>query len=199
MLFEVDLQAAIIDQSWLIEAANAIYIWAHWPLIGAIGLWLYVRQHDRYRKYRNTMLISGAIGVVIFALFPTAPPRLANPEIVDTIVTRSDLYRVMQPPVLTNQYAAVPSLHFGWNLLMGLALVREARFVPLRLVGWLSPPLMLLATLVTGNHYILDIVAGGAIVLVVLAVVDRESLRIPSWRLRRDTVQLAEEKVPIDR
>lgn len=176
IFFEVDLQRAVIDEAWLIGAANATYIWAHWPLIGAVGLWLYLGRRSRYRVYRNTMLLSGAIGVVIFALFPTAPPRLANPEMIDTIVERTDIYRVMQPPLLTNQYAAVPSLHFGWNLLMGIALVRESTQLPLRLLGWASPPAMLLATLLTANHYVLDVVAGGAITLLALLVVERRSV-----------------------
>lgn len=172
IFFEVELQRAVIDYGWVIEAANAVYIWAHWPLIGAIGLWLYLAQRDRYRVYRNTMLLSGAIGVVIFALFPTAPPRLANPEVIDTVVERTDIYRVMQPPLLTNQYAAIPSLHFGWNLLMGIALVRESNLFWARGIGWVSPPAMLIATLVTANHYVLDIVAGGGLVLLALVAVE---------------------------
>ncbi len=172
IFFEVDLQRAVIEHDWIVEAANGVYIWAHWPLIGAVGLWLYFTRHERYRVYRNTMLVSGAIGVVIFALFPTAPPRLANPDLVDTVVERTDIYRVMQPPLLTNQYAAIPSLHFGWNLLMGYAMVRESGQGWIRALGWISPPAMLLSTLLTANHYILDIVAGGAVVLVALLAVE---------------------------
>jgi hypothetical protein len=182
IFFEVELQQAVIDWSWLIELANGAYIWAHWPLIGAVGLWLYFTQHERYRVYRTTMLISGAVGVVIFALFPTAPPRLANPDVIDTVVDRTDIYRVMQPPLLTNQYAAVPSLHFGWNLLMGIAMVRESNQLTVRLLGWLSPPAMLVATIVTANHYVLDAVAGGAIVLVALFLVERRPRFVRSRR-----------------
>jgi len=184
IFFEVDLQNAVIDYSWLIEAANATYIWLHWPLIGAVGLWLYFTSRPEYRKYRNTMLLSGAIGVVIFALFPTAPPRLANPDVIDTVVERTDIYRVMQPPLLTNQYAAIPSLHFGWNLLMGIALVRESQLIWVRVIGGLSPVAMLIATIVTANHYVLDVVAGAAIVIFALALVEAWP---PRW-LRERTV-----------
>lgn len=173
IFFEVDLQHALIDYSWLIELANSVYIWGHWPVVGAIGLWLYFTRRRAYRRYRNTMLLSGAIGLAIFALFPTAPPRLANPDLIDTVVERTNTYRVMQPPQLTNQYAAVPSLHFGWNLLMGIALIREAKYLSLRVFGWVMPPVMLVATIVTANHYVLDAVAGAAVVLFALGIVER--------------------------
>lgn len=198
IFIEVDLQQAVIDQAWLIELANGVYIWGHWPVIGGIGLWLYFTRHDRYTTYRNTLLVSGAIGVAIFALFPTAPPRLANPELVDTIVQRTDYYRVMQPPQLTNQYAAVPSLHFGWNLLMGMALIRESSNQGLRLLGWVLPPLMVVATVVTANHYVLDLVAGAVVVLIGLVIVERWPLHVPhphrpNWRpAAADSTSLAE-------
>lgn len=188
IFFEVALQQTMVQYSWLIEAANGVYIWAHWPLIGAVGLWLYFARHERYRVYRNTMLLSGAVGVVIFALFPTAPPRLANPDVIDTVVERTDIYRVMQPPLLTNQYAAVPSLHFGWNLLMGIAMVRESSQLGIRLLGWLSPPAMVVATILTANHYVLDVVAGGAIVLLALYTVERWPRFTARWREERATV-----------
>jgi hypothetical protein len=175
LLVEVRLQEALLGVRGVLEAANGIYIWWHWPVIGVAGLWLYLTRQDRYRVYRNTMLVSGAIGVVIFALFPTAPPRLADPAIIDTVVEHSQVYRVMQPPPLTNQYAAIPSLHFGWNLLIGIALFRESRVPVVRAFGLISPPLMLLATVVTGNHYVLDTIAGGTLVLVSLWLVERAS------------------------
>lgn len=185
IFFEVDLQRALIDQSWLIELANAIYIWGHWPVVGVIGLWLYFTRRRAYRRYRNTMLLSGAIGIAIFALFPTAPPRLANPDLIDTIVERTNTYRVMQPPQLTNQYAAIPSLHFGWNLLMGIALVREAKHPGVRLFGLVMPPAMVAATILTANHYVLDAVAGAVVVLVALGIVERWWPRPETWPWRR--------------
>lgn len=183
LLIEVDVQQALLDVWGVIDTANAVYIWWHWPVIGAAGLWLYLRRPVQYRVYRNAMLVSGGIGVVIFALFPTAPPRLANPEIIDTVISQTDVYRVMQPPALTNQYAAVPSLHFGWNLLIGIALFRESPLLIVRLFGVISPPLMVLATIVTGNHYVLDVLVGGVLVLLALWIVQRAMSDVPS----RDT------------
>ena len=67
---------------------------------------------------------------------------------------------MLQPPLFTNQYAAMPSLHAGWDLLVGMAIVAAASSVWLRAIGFILPMLMALAVVFTANHYILDVVAG---------------------------------------
>jgi hypothetical protein len=115
-------------------------------------------------------VISGAIGLVIFALFPVAPPRLADVDIVDTVTLHSNSYRVLQPPGLVNQFAAVPSLHFGWNLLIGIVLFTKGQNVITRAAGLAIPPIMLLAIVLTANHYIIDALLGGMVALAGLAL-----------------------------
>lgn len=163
---EPTLQAAILDERWIVNAANWMYVWGHWPLIILAAAWLYLNMPTTYRLYRNAFLVSGAIGLVIFSLFPVAPPRLADVDIVDTVTLYSHSYRVLQPPALVNQYAAVPSLHFGWNLLIGIMLVTKGRTLSTRVAGALVPPVMFLAIVLTANHFILDAVAGGAVALI---------------------------------
>ena len=172
LLVEAELQALIIDHDWLVDLANATYIGLHWPLISATAIWLHAQHPRRYLDYRNAMLLSGLIGLIVFATLPVAPPRLADPELIDTVVERSNAYRLMQPPQLTNQYAAMPSLHLGWNLLMGIALVRESSRRALHLVGWLTPLVMLLAMILTANHYLLDGIAGATVAIVALLAVE---------------------------
>jgi hypothetical protein len=112
------------------------------------------------------MLISGAIGLVIFVYVPVAPPRfMTQYGFIDTVTERTNAYRVLQPPAFTNQYAAMPSLHFGWNLLMGIAWASLSGNRWTRLFGWLMPPLMFAAIVLTANHYLLDGVAGGALAM----------------------------------
>jgi membrane-associated phospholipid phosphatase len=84
---------------------------------------------------------------------------------VDTITEDSQAYRVLQPPAFVNQYAAMPSLHSGWNLLVGMAIVAASTSVLLRVFGYVMPVLMGLSVVVTANHYILDVVAGVTLVL----------------------------------
>jgi hypothetical protein len=80
-----------------------MYIWGHWPLIGAVAAWLFFRRPDTYRLFRNAFLISGAIGIILFVLYPVAPPRLAGVDVVDTVTMYSNSYHVLQPPAFVNQ------------------------------------------------------------------------------------------------
>ena len=134
-LWEPRLQELIIDHHWMVTALNWVYIWGHWPFIGIVAMWLFLFHRDKYRLIRNAFLISGGIGLIIFDVFPVAPPRLAETDVVDTLMRFSNSYRVLQPPGLVNVYAAFPSLHFGWNLLMGIALFAWSRPRIPRLIG----------------------------------------------------------------
>ena len=167
------LQQVLLGIPSAVTVANWVYIWAHWPVIIATAVWLAVGRPDVFRRLRDAMTISGAVGMVVFAAYPLAPPRLVDAGLVDTVSDQSVAYRVLQPPAFVNQYAAMPSLHAGWNLLIGIALVTAASGVLLRVVGCVLPVLMAVAVVATANHYVLDVVAGLALVLVAHAVAVR--------------------------
>ena len=167
------LQQVLLSIPSAVTVANWVYIWAHWPVIIATAVWLAVGRPDVFRRLRDAMTISGAVGMVVFAAYPLAPPRLVDAGLVDTVSDQSVAYRVLQPPAFVNQYAAMPSLHAGWNLLIGIALVTAASGVLLRVVGCVLPVLMAVAVVATANHYVLDVVAGLALVLVAHAVAVR--------------------------
>lgn len=164
--WEEDLQSAIVRDDCVVAVANWVYIWWHWPVIGVAAVWLLLNRPGTYYRCRNAFLISGGIGLIVFATFPVAPPRLVPGfDVVDTVTMYSSGYRVMQPPAFTNQYAAMPSLHYGWNLLIGLAIWRQAPLPAARVFGAAMPVAMLLAIVVTANHYIIDAIAGAALAL----------------------------------
>ncbi|MBA4179770.1 MAG: inositol phosphorylceramide synthase [Anaerolinea sp.] len=169
--WEPDLQSLIADRQWLVNAVNWVYIWGHWPVIAVTAVWLYLHHPVMYSRTRDAFLVSGAIGLIVFALYPVAPPRLIDIGLMDTVTLHSNAYRYLQPPALVNQYAAMPSLHFGWNLLIGLMIFRCATNVAARIFGLVLPVLMFLAVVLSGNHFILDAVAGGALALGALGVV----------------------------
>lgn len=169
--WEWAMQEAILDHSWLVALANWVYIYGHWPAIVAALLWLALRHPDKYVTLRNALFISGAIGIVIFIVLPTAPPRMLDVGLVDTVSERSSSYRALQPPGLLNKHAAMPSLHFGWNLLVGVALYRAFRSPALRVLAVLLPTAMGFAVVATANHYVLDAIAGAAVALAGLALV----------------------------
>jgi membrane-associated phospholipid phosphatase len=171
--WEPSIQAAATGQHWLVTLVNWVYIWGHWPVIVAVAVWLFTHRPEAFRRTRTAFFVSGAIGMVFFILFPAAPPRLAGAGFMDTVAQYSHTYRALQPPSLVNRYAAFPSLHFGWDLLIGLALVTNARSRAARALGVAMPVAMAIAVVMTANHWIVDVVAGGAIALLGLVIATR--------------------------
>lgn len=178
------VQRQLVDYQRVIDLMNWVYIWGHWPVIFVAACWLFVRRPRTYYIIRNAFLISGGVGLIVFATFPVAPPRLATPEFIDTITLHSNAYRVLQPPAFVNQYAAMPSLHFGWDLLIGGAIAREVKAWPIRIWGLILPVLMLGAVVITANHFIIDAVAGGILVAVALWAAVHISIRARGTALR---------------
>jgi membrane-associated phospholipid phosphatase len=160
LAWEADLQRAVIDLPLVTTLANWIYIYGHWPFIIGVLSWLAIRHRSVFERVRDAMLASGGAGLIIFATLPMAPPRLAGLGLVDTVTTRSNSYRVLQPAAFTNQYAAMPSLHVGWNLVVSLALIIATHQVWVRVLAVAATFGMDAAVVLTANHYVLDVVAG---------------------------------------
>lgn len=148
---ELELQELVRSNEMLVDLANWVYIWGHWPVIAATLAVLAFRNPGTYRELRNAMFLSGAVGLLVFALFPVTPPRLFGAEYLDTVTARSTSYRVLQPPALVNKYAAIPSLHVGWNLIVGLTWARVGR-----------ARATTIAVVATANHWVLDVALGSA-------------------------------------
>jgi len=179
--FEAAFQRPV-DASETVETlANWVYIWGHWPVIIVTMIWLVWRHRPQFLRLRDAMMVSGALGMVVFVTYPVAPPRLAGLGLVDTVTESSHAYRILQPPAFVNQYAALPSLHSGWDLLVGMAIFSAATSVFLKIVGCVMPVLMAAAVIATANHFVVDVVAGIALVLVGHAV----ALALERRRVRR--------------
>ncbi|MGI8552996.1 MAG: phosphatase PAP2 family protein [Dehalococcoidia bacterium] len=170
LLHERQIQSLVLPHQWLLQTFNAIYIWGHLPLLIAVAVWLFVCHRRGYRVIRNAILISGGIGLILFYGFPVAPPRLIpSLHIVDTAALIAPVYNAVEPKVFFNPYAAIPSMHIGWDLLIGLGLLWCSRSILLRWFGALLPLGMLLAVIVTGNHYVVDGLAGAVVGVAALA------------------------------
>jgi hypothetical protein len=169
--WEGAVQDVVVGSQALLDAVNAVYMYGHWPVIIVAGVLLFRHRRREYYRLRNAFLITGLIGLVVFALYPVAPPRLTDMPLVDTVTRHAEGYRQIIPPELVNQYAAMPSFHAGWNLLVGIAVFRATRNPLLRGLAVLGPLAMAAAVVATANHYVIDVVAGVAIVLAGLAAV----------------------------
>jgi membrane-associated phospholipid phosphatase len=140
-----------------------------------------------YVSVRNTLLLATLISLVIFALYPAAPPRVAGIGISDPVSGGQFNLNHGLVSSLYNPFAAMPSMHFGYALIVGVSLICEAHADGLRLTGLLYPALVLLIIITTGNHFLLDAVAGAAVVgaaaLIVRAVapVSRSNERARRW------------------
>jgi hypothetical protein len=167
--WERGAQGAVVGSDVLVTLTNWVYIWGHWPVILSTAAVLYFLRRDRYYLLRNALFISGAIGFVLFALVPVAPPRLLELGLVDTVTDQSNAYRALQPPGLTNQYAALPSLHVGWNVVVGIVLLLTTTNLAVRAFAVASPIAMGFAVVATANHFVVDVAAGLVVVLVGLA------------------------------
>ncbi|GIF73302.1 hypothetical protein Asi02nite_28200 [Asanoa siamensis] len=126
---ELAVQHALLRHGWLVDAANSYYYaYVHFPATAAVLVWLYLRRPPLYRRTRRILAWLTAVALLAHVSFPLAPGRLVPATgLVDT----GALYgpSVYGPPgtdTLTNQYAAMPSLHVGWALAVAVALVAAA-------------------------------------------------------------------------
>ena len=168
--WEMPLQHVFLSHLDLaVHLLNFTYAWGYWLILAGSFGYLYLRRRDVYSRLRNAMIISGIIGFFVFASFPAAPPRLASVGILDTAqLAHSVLEEVTRPSALTNENAAMPSFHFGWILLCGVCLAETLKRPVSKALVLLLPVIMGLTIIVTGNHYVVDAVAGGVLCLLAL-------------------------------
>jgi hypothetical protein len=183
--WEGAIQAAVVERQVLVDAANAVYIYGHWPVLIGAGILLFRYRRPYYYRLRNVCLLTGLVGLVIFTLFPVAPPRLTDLPMIDTVTRDSEGYRQVLPPAMVNQFAAMPSFHAGWNLLVGVIVFRATHHWLLRAFAVVMPAAMGVAVVATANHFVIDVVVGVSIVLAGLFAVNRWDARHRSRRLAR--------------
>lgn len=182
--WEKAAQDTILNYDFLVTFFNWVYMYFHWPVLAFAAVFTFVVARPHYITYRNAMIVSGMIGLAFFALYPVAPPRLADPtSFFDSLAVLSKSFEVLQPQGLVNRYAALPSFHVGWNMLAGAALWHGSRHWAIRSFSVVSPALMTLAVVVTANHWVVDVVAGlliAGVALLVARRIDRRRLGAPT-------------------
>jgi hypothetical protein len=166
-------------QSWLVEhalgvvrVANEFYTLGYFPVLILCAVLLYRFSPQRFRIFKWTFMLGLGFALISFSVFPLAPPRML-PEVgfVDTQwMFGSNLYRQESVLSFYNPYAAMPSLHFGWALLVGLVACSSHRRI-LKVLGVLYPCCMAIVIVTTGHHYFLDIVGGGVVIALAHSIV----------------------------
>ena len=161
---EPNVQEAARRVPGLLGTLGVAYVTLHLIATSALLLWLYCTRNEAFPRIRTTLIVASFLSLVVFLVFPTAPPRLAGIGISDTVSHGGvDLNHGLVNS-LYDPYAAVPSMHVGYALVVGAVLARTARRTALRVAGWLYPPFVLLVIVATGNHFFFDAAAGAAVV-----------------------------------
>ncbi|WP_393075568.1 phosphatase PAP2 family protein [Streptomyces sp. LN704] len=167
------VQGALLHSDTLVHIANAYYATVHFPATAAFLVWMYLRRPVHYVWARRVLAVITSAALVLHLTFPLAPPRLlAAAGLVDTGQVYGPTVYGAHPATdqMANQFAAMPSLHFGWALMVAIGLIAATRS-RLRWLWLLHPLVTLLVIVGTANHYWLDSIAAAALLGVALAVI----------------------------
>jgi hypothetical protein len=181
---EATIQRAAHHVDGLTAFLGYAYVSLHLAVTVSVLAWVYACRRHAYARLRNTLALASLLAVAGYALFPTAPPRLAGLGITDTVsaATPVNLDSSLVSS-LYNPYAAVPSMHIGFSLVVAVAVVRLARHRLVRIVGALYPVFVLFMIVATGNHFFVD-AAAGALAAAVAAVAAPLLSVQPGWPRR---------------
>jgi membrane-associated phospholipid phosphatase len=181
-------------QEWFLSWRPFISFWnifygsVHFVLPIVALVWLYVKAPARYLRWRNTMFIMLALGLIGFWLYPLMPPRLL-PEsygFVDTRLEYFGLGKASRSESSDNLYAAMPSLHIAYATWFAIGLWPLVRRPWAKGLLVAYPAGQLFCTVVTANHFFLDAVGGW----VVLAIAWLLASAPTAWRARRRSAQV---------
>ncbi len=170
IFWEPTIQAWSIHYHWSQEVANFVYAYLHFPVLIVVGVWLWFRGRERFTEMRNTMFISMVIGLCFYYLLPTAPPRLLAAHghdlgFVDTVFGGNTAVTYSQPSLLLNNYAAIPSFHFGWIVMASAAIWVNTESRTLRVIAVALSAVMGWAIVASANHFFFDMALGVAVVV----------------------------------
>jgi hypothetical protein len=169
-LYELTFQN-FVDQRHLLET---VVSWTYWnsefTVVGIAVLWVYLRRHDAFLGFRNSVLLANLIGLIGYVFVPTAPPRLLG-------IGFTDQHRDGLISLAANPYAAMPSLHAADALIVGVVLFSVCRNWWSKAIWAAWPAWVWFAVMATGNHFWLDCVAGIFVALVAMAVVYNRRIR----------------------
>ena len=165
LFHELGVQQAAAKVPGLPAFLGAAYITLHLFATVAFLVWVFRSRRRAFPLVRTTLVGSTAIALVIYVLYPVAPPRLTELGFADTVTNGIGLNLSSELlGALYNPLAAVPSLHFGYSLLVGVGVYALAQRRWVRLLGVSYPLFMLYTIVATGNHFVLDAVAGAVVV-----------------------------------
>jgi membrane-associated phospholipid phosphatase len=178
-VIEISLQSYVHSSDFLIAATSYTYWLSQFTVLCGALLWVYLRRHEYFLRFRNLVMLANLIGLAGYVLLPTAPPRMfPGFGFADTLALFGSLnHGSGLIELASNPYAAMPSLHAADALIVGITLATVCRSWLARIV-WLAWPVWVwFSVMATGNHFWLDIAAGVLVAGLAAAVIYRKELR----------------------
>jgi PAP2 superfamily len=163
-LFELSLQRIVDSSHFLATMTYWTYWLSQFAVLGLALLWVYLRRNEYFARFRNTVLLANALGLIGYVLLPTAPPRMfPDFGFQDTLALLGGLnHESGLVQLASNQFAAMPSLHAADALIVGVTLAFISRRRIFKVLWLLWPAWVWFAVMGTGNHFWLDCLAGAA-------------------------------------
>jgi membrane-associated phospholipid phosphatase len=176
-LFELTLQRITINSHLLTTLTSWTYWMSQFTVLGLALLWVYLRRHEHFARFRNTVLLANVIGLIGYVMLPTAPPRMF-PQLgfVDTIATFGINHGSGLVQLASNQFAAMPSLHSADALIVGITLASIVKRWYFKVLWLLWPAWVWFSVMATANHFWLDVVAGVGVAGLAAAILNAPRL-----------------------
>ena len=161
----------VLESAWRVRFVNFVYFWLDFPLIVGIAVVFFVRTRRHYTVLRDALLLSGAFALVMYWTFPVAPPRyLPEWGFVDTLAEFDNLsYQAQSMRPFVNPFAAVPSLHVGWSLILSIVIFDATRAFWARAAVLVVLGAQIVSVVGSANHFMFDAVVGALVSLAGLA------------------------------
>ncbi|MDL2079133.1 phosphatase PAP2 family protein [Streptomyces sp. GXMU-J15] len=163
LAFERSVNHAVDSVTWLIVGMNYYYATLHFVVTLGVLVWLYRSHPGRYAATRTVLFATTGVALLGYYLYPLAPPRLmTGGGFIDTVLVHETWGSMASGDLkdMSNQYAAMPSMHIGWSLWCGLTIFALASVPWVRVLGLLYPAATLVVIVATANHFWLDAVGG---------------------------------------
>jgi PAP2 superfamily len=181
---ELAAQRLALRETSFVLFANRYYVTMHFPAMVVLLVVVYARHAELYERVRRVLILTTCAGLVLHVTYPLAPPRMLHDlRFVDTMARYGpNAYRSGEVADFANQFAAMPSMHFAWSVIVAYAVI--SMFTS----GWrwlviVHPVITTVAIVITANHYWLDAIVAGAILVAVV--------QADGWQFRRRQQRLA--------
>jgi len=201
LFHEHTVQRLFLRAPELVRELASFWAVAHFVVAAAVVVWLIRWQPERFRALRTALALMTAVGLLCFALYPTLPPRLmpASFGFIDTWARVGGIGAHHPPSIerISDPFAAMPSLHLAWAVWCAAAVAPAMKRGWTKALAVAYPVVTLIAVVATGNHFLLDALAGVLLAVMSLLVVTTVDRRWRGWQERRKPEDEEEEELEL--